>query len=67
MEVLSFGDEIGDLEAAVTSGGLSTMPWTFEGKLQTLENKTLRYFGHWKQMIAFRQLGLVDLELILIT
>jgi lysine 6-dehydrogenase len=62
MEVLSFGDEIGDLEAAVTSGGLSTMPWTFEGKLQTLENKTLRYFGHWEQMIAFRQLGLFNLE-----
>jgi lysine 6-dehydrogenase len=61
VEVLSFGDEIGDLEAAVTSGGLSTMPWTFEGKLKTLENKTLRYFGHWNQMIAFRQLGLFDL------
>ena len=60
-EVLSFGREIGDLEAAVTSGGLSTMPWTFEGKLKTLENKTLRYFGHWAQMIAFRQLGLFDL------
>ncbi|MBT5077567.1 MAG: NAD(P)-binding domain-containing protein [Candidatus Marinimicrobia bacterium] len=61
VEVLSFGYEIGDLEAAVTSGGLSTMPWTFEGKLKTLENKTLRYFGHWNQMIAFRQLGLFDL------
>ena len=61
VEVLSFGGGIGDLEAAVTSGGLSTMPWTFEGKLKTLENKTLRYFGHWQQMIAFRQLGLFDL------
>ena len=61
IEVLSFGGKIGDLEAAVTSGGLSTMPWTFEGKLKTLENKTLRYFGHWDQMIAFRQLGLFDL------
>ena len=61
VEILSFGGEIGDLEAAVTSGGLSTMPWTFEGKLKTLENKTLRYFGHWDQMIAFRQLGLFDL------
>jgi lysine 6-dehydrogenase len=61
VEVLSFGGGIGDLEAAVTSGGLSTMPWTFEGKLKTLENKTLRYFGHWDQMIAFRQLGLFDL------
>jgi lysine 6-dehydrogenase len=61
VEVLSFSGGIGDLEAAVTSGGLSTMPWTFEGKLKTLENKTLRYFGHWDQMIAFRQLGLFDL------
>jgi len=61
VEILSFSEEIGDLEAAVTSGGLSTMPWTFEGKLKTLENKTLRYFGHWDQMIAFRQLGLFDL------
>ncbi|MBC8310896.1 MAG: saccharopine dehydrogenase NADP-binding domain-containing protein [Candidatus Marinimicrobia bacterium] len=64
VEVLSFGGEIGDLEAAVTSGGLSTMPWTFEGKLKTLENKTLRYFGHWEQMIAFRQLGLFDLKAV---
>ena len=61
VEILSFSEGIGDLEAAVTSGGLSTMPWTFEGKLKTLENKTLRYFGHWDQMIAFRQLGLFDL------
>ena len=29
---------LGELEAVVTSGGLSTMPWTYEGKLNTLEN-----------------------------
>ena len=34
------------------------MPWTFENKIKLLENKTLRYKGHWEQMIAFRQLGL---------
>jgi len=62
IEILSFGGKIGDLEAAVTSGGLSTMPWTYEGQLETLENKTLRYFGHWEQMITFRQLGLFDLK-----
>ena len=49
---------IGNLEAAVTSGGLSTMPWTFKDKLRVLENKTLRYPGHWEWMKAFRQLGL---------
>ena len=58
IEILDFGDKIGKLEAAVTSGGLSTMPWTFENKLEKLENKTLRYFGHWEWMKAYRQLGL---------
>ena len=53
-------DEIGELEAAVTSGGLSTMPWTYEGKLKVLHNKTLRYSGHWSQMKAFRDLGLFE-------
>ena len=59
IEELEF-DNLGKLEAAVTSGGLSTMPWTFEGKLRTLENKTLRYKGHWQEMISYRQLGLFD-------
>ena len=60
-EILDF-DNIGKLEAVVTSGGLSTMPWTFEGKLRTLENKTLRYSGHWDLMKAYRQLGLFNEE-----
>lgn len=38
------------------------MPWTFEDRLRTLENKTLRYPGHWAQMQAYAQLGLLDLE-----
>ena len=62
IELIDF-DDLGVLEAAVTSGGLSTMPWTFEGKLNTLENKTLRYKGHWSEMIAYRQLGLFSEKL----
>ena len=61
IEILNF-DHLGELEAAVTSGGLSTMPWTFKNTLQTLENKTLRYEGHWQDMIAYRRLGLFDLN-----
>ena len=53
-------DNFGTLEAAVTSGGLSTMPWTFKGRLKVLENKTLRYPGHWEWMKAYRELGLFD-------
>ena len=55
---------IGELEAAVTSGGLSTMPWTFKDKLKVLENKTLRYKGHWEWMKAYRELGLFSRELV---
>ena len=60
LESIEFSNPIGMLEAAVTSGGLSTMPWTYEGKIQILENKTLRYLGHWNEMIAYRQLGLFN-------
>ena len=59
LENLDFKN-IGTLEAAVTSGGLSTMPWTYENKLNILHNKTLRYEGHWEQMKAFRELGLFE-------
>ena len=65
-EELDFPSPLGRLEAFVTSGGLSTAPWTFEGKLQRLENKTLRYPGHWAQFRAFAQLGLLELEPVLI-
>ena len=55
---------LGQLEAVVTPGGLSTAPWSFQGKLTTLQNKTLRYPGHWAQMQAFQDLGLFDLKAV---
>ncbi|MDP6156827.1 MAG: saccharopine dehydrogenase C-terminal domain-containing protein [Candidatus Thermoplasmatota archaeon] len=61
-EELDFPPPLGRLEAFVTSGGLSTAPWTLEGKLDRLENKTLRYPGHWAQFRAFSQLGLLSPE-----
>ena len=45
---------------SVTSGGLSTLPIELEGKVKTLENKTLRYLGHWEKFKAFSELGLFD-------
>jgi len=38
------------------------MPWTFEGKLRTLQNLTLRYPGHLKYLRAFWDLGLWALK-----
>ncbi len=46
-ETVDFPEPIGRMEAFVAGGGTSTMPWTFEGKLRTLWNKTLRWPGHF--------------------
>ena len=58
LEELEFPPPVGRLEAFTTGGGVSTMPWTFEGKLKTLQNKTVRYPGHFAQLRAFYDLGL---------
>jgi len=62
IETLEFPPPLGFMEAAITSGGLSTAPWTFQDKLRRLENKTLRYPGHWDQFKAFQSLGLFEQE-----
>ncbi len=62
LEEIDFGGRVGRLEAFVTSGGLSTAPWTFQGTLERLENKTLRYPGHCAQFKAFSDLGLLCRE-----
>lgn len=62
LETVEFPEPIGTLEAFVAGGGTDTMPWTFEGRLRTLQNLTLRYPGHFAQLRAFYDLGLWDLE-----
>lgn len=53
---------IGELEGFHTAGGLSTMAFRYEGKIPTMEYKTLRYPGHAKIMEAIRELGLLELK-----
>jgi lysine 6-dehydrogenase len=55
-------DGIGELEAFHTAGGLSTIGFRYEGRIPTMEYKTLRYPGHAHIMEAIRELGLLDLE-----
>ena len=62
LEELEFPPPVGRLEAFTTGGGVSTMPWTFEGKLKTLQNKTVRYPGHFAQLRAFYDLGLWSID-----
>ena len=66
LEEIDFPPPIGRLEAFTTGGGTSTAPWTFEGKLITYQNKTVRYPGHFAQLRAWWDLGLFDLKPLLI-
>jgi lysine 6-dehydrogenase len=53
---------VGPLEAFTTSGGTSTCPYTYEGRLETYEYKTLRYPGHVEKLRLLRDIGFLDLD-----
>ena len=61
LEQVMFPPPVGELEAFHTGGGISTLPWAYQGKIQTMEYKTLRYPGHVAIMRPIRELGLLDL------
>src|SRR6185436_10044180 len=61
-EPVEFPKPIGTLEAFHTAGGLSTMAFRYEGRVPTMEYKTLRYPGHAALMESIRELGLLDLN-----
>lgn len=46
------------LEAFQTSGGTSTLPETFRGKIRELDYKTIRYAGHCAKFKAMIDIGL---------
>lgn len=59
LEPVEFPAPVGTLEAFHTAGGISTMPFTYEGKVDVMEYKTLRYPGHVAIMKPIRDLGLL--------
>ncbi|RMD91036.1 MAG: hypothetical protein D6813_08275 [Calditrichaeota bacterium] len=61
-ELVPFEEPLGELEAFVTTGGTSTAPRTYLGRLQTYQNKTLRYPGHFHQWNVFKQAGFFETE-----
>lgn len=61
-EEIDFPEPIGRMEAFVAGGGTSTAPWTFAGKVQTYQNKTLRWPGHFEQWKTVIDMGLMDLD-----
>ncbi|MFW9909699.1 MAG: saccharopine dehydrogenase family protein [Candidatus Thorarchaeota archaeon] len=61
-EQVDFPQPFGVLEAFNTSGGTSTLPLTYEGKIPNLDYKTLRYPGHGHKMWCMKTLGLMKSE-----
>ena len=57
LETLAF-DNFPALEAFQTSGGTSTLPDTFHGKIKELDYKTIRYAGHCQKFKTMIDLGL---------
>jgi len=59
LELLNF-DGIGQLEAFYTSGGASTLPDTYLGKVANLDYKTIRYPGHCQLLKPMLEIGLAS-------
>jgi len=59
-EELTFPEPFGKLEAFNTSGGTSTLPQTYLGKVNELDYKTIRYPGHGHKMWCLLKLGFMD-------
>ncbi len=53
---------LGILEAFATSGGTSTLPRTYKGRLKELDDKTIRYKGHCALMRALLEAGMFSEE-----
>lgn len=58
VESLEFPSPFGRMEAFQTSGGTSTLPETFLGRVGELDYKTIRYPGHCERFKLLIDLGL---------
>jgi lysine 6-dehydrogenase len=62
IESLEFPAPFGKMEAFQTSGGTSTLPDTFLGRVRELDYKTIRYPGHCAKFKTMIDLGLCSSE-----
>jgi lysine 6-dehydrogenase len=62
IERLIFPEPYGEMEAFQTSGGTSTLPDTFLGRVRELDYKTIRYVGHCEKFKTMIDLGLTSSE-----
>ena len=57
IEVTEFPEPFGKMEAFLTSGGCSTLPYTYRDKIDYLDYKTIRYPGHCEKFKTLLDLG----------
>ncbi len=60
IESLDFPEPFGKLEAFYTSGGTSTLPMTYQGEINKINYKTIRYPGHCERFKMMIDLGFID-------
>ncbi|MFH1101636.1 MAG: saccharopine dehydrogenase C-terminal domain-containing protein [Methanobacteriota archaeon] len=60
LESIRFPRPFGMMEAFLTSGGCSTLPYTYRHKIAYLDYKTIRFPGHCEKIKAFLDLGLAE-------
>ncbi|MGB3975153.1 MAG: saccharopine dehydrogenase C-terminal domain-containing protein [bacterium] len=61
-EALVLPEPVGACEAFLTSGGTSTGPISFHGKLSSYGYKTVRYPGHYATVRSMIDMGLLELD-----
>jgi len=66
LETLEFPAPFGMLEAFNTSGGVSTLPRMFAGKVRSMDYKTIRYQGHCERFRTLLELGFASSEPIMV-
>lgn len=66
LETLEFPEPFGTMEAFLTSGGCSTLPYTYRDKIGYLDYKTIRYPGHCEKFKILLDLGFAKDKEILI-
>lgn len=64
IETITFPEPFGDMEAFLTSGGCSTLPYTYKNKIDYLDYKTIRYLGHCEKFKTLLDLGFAREEKI---
>ncbi|KYK24114.1 hypothetical protein AYK24_06805 [Thermoplasmatales archaeon SG8-52-4] len=60
LEKISFPKPFGEMEAFLTSGGCSTLPYTYKDKIGYLDYKTIRYPGHCEIFKTLLDIGLAS-------